>query len=57
MTIFRSYNSYVVPCEKSKIVSLASSRTKNIFVSPAQSMFAVKIICCVAFGSASSAVV
>ena len=43
------------PCEKSKIVSFTYSIMKNIFVCPALSRFAVKLICCIALGSASSA--
>ena len=49
------YNTLTVPCEKSKMVSFASSIMKNIFVFPSQFRFAVKWICCLAFGSAPSA--
>ena len=41
-----------VCCEKSKTISFASSIMKNIDVS--FSIFPVKLICCIAFGSASS---
>ena len=44
----------MVLCEKSKMVSFASSIMKNIIVFPTWSRFPVKRICCVAFGSASS---
>ena len=43
----------MVPCEKSKIVSFPSSVMKNIV--PLFSRFPVKLICYIAFGSASSA--
>ena len=36
------------------MVFFASSLMKNIAVFPSQSRFAVKLICCIAFGSASS---
>ena len=39
-------------CEKNKNISFASSIMKNIDVS--FSIFPVKLICCIAFGSASS---
>ena len=48
-------NTFTVPCEKSKMVSFASSIMKNIVAPAAQSRFPVKLICCIAFGSASSA--
>ena len=47
-----SFNTFTVPCEKSKIVSFTSSRMKNADVSSAQSAFPVKLICYIAFGSA-----
>ena len=47
-----SFNTFTVPCEKSKIVSFTSSRMKNTDVSSAQSAFPVKLICYIAFGSA-----
>ena len=47
------YNTFTVPCEKSKTVSFASSIMKNV-VFPGQSRFPVKLICCIAFGSTSS---
>ena len=46
-------NTLTVPCKKSKIVSFASSVMKRIVTS--WSRFPVKLICCIAFGSASSA--
>ena len=49
------HNTLTVPYEKSKMVSFAFSTTKNIFAFPFWSRFAVKVICCIAFGSASSA--
>ena len=49
-----NHNIITVPCEKSKMVSITSSIMKNI-VLPAQSKFPVKLICCIAFGSISSA--
>ena len=45
----------MVPCEKSKIVSFGSSVMKNIVLFPSRSKFPVKIICCIAFESVSSA--
>ena len=43
----------MVPCKKSQMVRLTFSRIKdNVF--PALSTFPVKLICCIAFGSASS---
>ena len=50
-----NYNTCTVSYEKSKMVSFASSIIKDIVVFPAQSRFPVKLICCIAFGSASSA--
>ena len=47
-------NSFTVPCEKSKIVSLPFSIMKNEVVCPGLSRFPVKLICCIAFGSASN---
>ena len=44
----------MVPYERSKMVSFASSVMKNIIVFPPRPKFVVKLICCVAFGSASS---
>ena len=38
------YNNFKAPCEKSKIVSFASSITKHIVVFRALSKFAVKLI-------------
>ena len=48
-------NPLAVACEKSKMVSFASSIMKNIIVFPSQSRFAVKLIYCIGFGSATSA--
>ena len=48
------HNTFTVPCENSKMVSFASSIMKNIAVFLAQSRFPVKVICCMAFPSASS---
>ena len=47
-------NIFTVSCEKSKTVSYASSIMKNIVAPSARSRFPVKLICCIAFGSASS---
>ena len=49
------HNTFIVPCEKSKIVSFASSMMKNTVVFPGWFRFAVKLICCIAFGFISSA--
>ena len=43
--------------KKSKIVSFASSITKSIVAPSGRFRFPVKLICCIAFGSASSAIV
>ena len=48
------HNNFTVPCEKSKIVSFASSIMKNIvvFAFPSWTRFLVKLnccICCIAF--------
>ena len=53
----KEYNTLTVPCEKFKILSSASSIMKNIvvFVAPSQARFPVKLICCIAFKSESSA--
>ena len=40
----------MVPCEKFKMVSFASSIMNYISVCPALSRFQVKLICCIAFG-------
>ena len=45
----------MVPCEKSKMVSFASSIMEKIVVFPHRPKFLVKLICCMASGSASSA--
>ena len=39
-------NTPTVPCEKSKMVSFASSIMKNTVMFPAPSEFLVKLICC-----------
>ena len=44
------HNTVTVPC------SFASSVMKSIVVFPARPKFAVKLICCIAFGSVSSAI-
>ena len=49
-----NHNTLTVPFEKSKTVSFASSIMKNIVESPTLSKFPVKLICWIAFGSASS---
>ena len=54
-----NYNTVSVPCEKSKMVSFGSSKMKRkikikIVVSPFSSKFTIKLIYCIAFGSASS---
>ena len=49
------HKTLTVSCEKSKMVYFASSIMKNIVASSSQSRFPVKLICCIAFGSASSA--
>ena len=49
------YNTLTVPCEKSKIVSFVSSIMENIVAFSAQLRTLVKLICCIAFGSKSSA--
>ena len=47
------HNIFTVPCEKSKMVSFTSSIMKNVIVFPSRSRFAIKLICCIVFGSAS----
>ena len=49
------YKTLTIPCEKSKIVSFASSEMKNIVVFSSQSRFPGKIVYCIAFELASSA--
>ena len=44
------HNTFINPCEKSKTVSFASSIMKNIVMFPDLFTFAVKLICCIAFG-------
>ena len=48
------YNTFTVHCEKFKIVPFASSYMKKIFTYSAISKFPVKLISCIAFGSASN---
>ena len=50
------YHTLTAPCEKSKIVSFTSATMKNTAASPGWSRFPVKVICCIAFGSASSVI-
>ena len=47
------HKTFMVPCEKCKTVSFASSIIKNDVIFPALSRFAVKLICWIAVGSAS----
>ena len=49
------YQTPTVPCEKSKTVSFAYSKMKNIVVFPSRSKYLVTLISCLVFGSASSA--
>ena len=48
-------NTLTVSCEKSKVASFASSTMENtaVFTFGSRCRFSVKLICCVAFGSAS----
>ena len=48
-------NTLTVPCDKSKMISFTSSIMKNINLSLLPSRFRVKLVCYIAFGSASSA--
>ena len=48
-------NTFTFSCEKSKTVSFAPSTMKNIVALFYRSRFPVKLICCIAFGSKSSA--
>ena len=52
---FRFYNTLTVPCERFKTFSFTSSMIVNIVVFPSWSRFPVKLICCIAFESVSSA--
>ena len=52
MKIKYNHKTLTVPFGKSKNVSFVSSIMKNIDVS--FSIFSVKLICCIAFGSAST---
>ena len=49
-----SHNNLIALFEKSRTVSFASSIMKNIVEAPALPRSSVKLICCIAFGSASS---
>ena len=49
------HNTFTVPCEKYKMVSFASSIMKSIVAPAAWSRFPLTFICCIAFGSTSSA--
>ena len=44
----------MLPCEKSKMVSITSSRMIIIVVFPTQSRFPGKLICSIVFGSGAS---
>ena len=48
------YNTLTGSCEKSKMVSFASSITKSIVAPAARSRYSVKLIYSIAFGLASS---
>ena len=48
------YITHAIPCEKLKLVSSASSRTRSIVVFWVQSRFQVKLIGYLSFGLASS---
>ena len=49
------HNTFTVLCEKSKMVSFTFPIMKNINLLLLPFRFSVKLICCIAFGSASSA--
>ena len=49
------YNILPIPCQKSKMVSFGTSRMKSIVIISGQSRFPGKLICYIAFGSASTA--
>ena len=49
------YNTLTAPCGKSKMISFDSLIIKNFVVFQDRSRFPVKLICCIGFGSASSA--
>ena len=55
MIIQYIHNTFMAPCEKSKIISFASSGMKKIVVFLAQSKFQVKLVCLIALGSSSRA--
>ena len=48
------YKTFTFPCKNSKTVSFTSSKTKQNLVLFARFRFAVKLICLIALGSASS---
>ena len=48
-------NTFTVPCKKSKIICFAPSIMKSIVVFVSYPRFPVKLVYCIAFGSASSA--
>ena len=48
------HKALTVPCQKSQIIFYDSSRVKSGVVSPVRFKFPVKLICCIASGSASS---
>ena len=48
------HNTFTILCEKSKTVYFTSSVMENIVEPSARSRLPVKLICCIAFGSASS---
>ena len=49
------HNTFTFPCQKFKTDYFDSSIMENVIVFPAQSRFPVKLICCIGFGSTSSA--
>ena len=49
------HNTFTVPCKKSETVSFTSAIMKSIVAPSTRSRFPVKLICCIASGSASSA--
>ena len=51
----RVYNTFTFLYEKYRIVSLTSSKIKSKILFPALSRFPIRLVCCIAFGSASSA--
>ena len=49
------HSTFTVPFEKPKMVSFASSIMNNIIAPSTRSRFPVKLICCMAVGTASGA--